>query len=96
MDRVHVVDESLHRLVYTADRPVDGMLDETGITRQPLQGAVEIVLNGSLIEMFQILSAQLFQGLDLFDVAFPDERSQIEVESRNGLSAMHFILGCFQ
>ena len=42
------------------------------------------------------MSVQFLQVLDFFDKTIAHVRSQIEIECRDRLTTMHFVLGCFE
>ena len=92
MDGVHIVDESLHRLMDTSHGLVDSMLLGTFLTRQTIERLLDIIQQRLLIEILIVLARQILKGLQLLDIAQTHIRSQIEVEGRDGLSAMHLIL----
>ena len=82
--------------MYTGYSLVDGMLDDTFLIRQSVQGLWQIVRQLLLIKVGVILAIQFLQVFDFFNITFTDVRSQIEVKSGNSLSAMHFVLSRFQ
>ena len=92
MDGVHVVDECLHRLVYAVDGAVDGVLLEALIALQEDKVCGDIILNLSIVQVLQVHTGEVFDILDLFDVALAHIGGEVEVEGRDGLSAMHLVL----
>ena len=76
----------------TSHRLVDSMLLGTFLTRQTIERLLDIIQQRLLIEILIVLARQILKGLQLLDIAQTHIRSQIEVEGRDGLSAMHLIL----
>ena len=68
------------------------MLLETFVTLQKNQVAFYIVINLRIIQQLQVKTRQMFDVLYFFDIALPYIGSQIEVERRNGLPAVHLVL----
>ena len=66
VDGIHVVDESLHGLVDTSHGLVDGMLLQALLPLQSFEREVQVVLDGSLVEVAEILSGEILQFLHLF------------------------------
>ena len=96
MDGVHVVDESLHRLVDAGHRAVDSELYDPLFTLQSVEVAREIVVDFALIQMREVLSVELFEAFHLLNKAGTNERSQVEIEGGDGLSAVHLVLSTLQ
>ena len=86
------MDESLHRLVDTTHRLIDGMLLGAFLTRQTVKRFLDVIHQRLLIEVLIVLAIQIFKSLQLLDIAQSHIGCQIEVESRNRLSAVHLIL----
>ena len=89
---VHVVDERFHGLVHTFHSLVDGMLAHTLTTYQACEGSLDEVLDVAIVQFAIVLSIEVFQHLHFFDKTLAHIGGQIEVESRNGLTAVHFVL----
>ena len=96
VDGIHIMDECLHRLVDTSHRLVDGMLTHSVDARQLIEGLFEIIHEHLIIELTVVLSVEVLQCLQLLDIGQTHIGSQIEVEGRNSLTAMHLVLGTFQ
>ena len=92
MDGIHVVDECFHGLVYTVHGAVDGMLFHALVALHEKQVFGEIVIDRCIIEMLQVGSGEVFNVLHFLYITFAYIRSEIEVECRDGLSSMHFVL----
>ena len=82
--------------MHPCHRFVDGMLHDAVFAFQSLERAFEIVVQRLVIERSIALTVELLKCLQLFDKTQSDVRGQIEVESWNGLSAVHLVLRCFQ
>ena len=96
MNGIHIMDECFHGLMHTCYRFVDSMLYDTFLVSESVQGLLQIICKFFLVEMRIILAVQFFQVFDFLNVAVAHVRSQIEVECRDCLASMHFILGGFQ
>ena len=90
------MDKRLHGLVHTRYGLVDGMLYDAVLARQSVQRLQQIVGQFLLIEMGIVFSIQFFQVLDFLDEAVAHVGGKVEIECRDGLSAVHLVLGCFQ
>ena len=96
VDGVHVVDKGLHRLVDTGHGLVDGVLQQSLFTFETFELLAEIVLELSLIEMGEVFAGECLEVFYLLDKRRAHKRGQIEVKGRDGLAAVHFILGGFE
>ena len=96
VDGVHVMDKGLHSLMDAPNGLVDGMLLGPLTSTQSVQRLLEIVYQGFVVKVVIVFSIQVFQILQFLNVAHADIGSQIEVESRNGLSAVHLVLCALQ
>ena len=67
VDGVHVVDESLHRLMHAVYRLVDGVLLEAGIPLEAGKVCLQVVLNLGVIEMGEVLAGE---GLEAFHLLY--------------------------
>ena len=92
MNRVHVVHERLHRLVHALDRAVDRLLDDARLALERVERLRQIILNLDVVEAREVLALIGFEHLDFLDEAAADERREIEVERRDRLPAVHFVL----
>ena len=92
MDGIHIVDKGLHRLVHTVNGTVNGMLLHAFIALHKEQILDDIILHRCIVQMLQVHTGKIFDILHFLDVAFAHVRCQIEVECRDSLSAMHFVL----
>ena len=92
VDGIHIVDKCLHRLVHTTHRLVDGMLLGTFLTRQSIEGFLQVVDQRLLIEILIALAIQLLQRLQLLDIGQSHIGGQIEVKGRDSLTTMHLVL----
>ena len=92
MDGVHIVYECLHGLVYASHGLVDGVLLDAFPSLKSCKWNVQVVIYRSIVEFAIVLGIEVFQYLDFFDIGRAYEGSQIEVESWDGLSAVHLIL----
>ena len=92
MDGVHVMDKGLHSLMNPAYSLVDGMLLDALSALESCQGSLQEVVYGSIVQLAVVLGIQLLQHLHLLDIRTADEGSQIIVEGRNGLTAVHLVL----
>ena len=95
VDGVHVVDKGLHGLVYTAHGLVDGMLQDAFASFQSVERFLQKVLDGCVIQFAVVLGHELLQHFHLLDERGAHIGCQVEVEGRDGLSAVHLVLGCF-
>ena len=92
MDGVHVVHECLHSLVYAAYSHIDGMLFQPLVALYSYQIALDVIVDRSIFQMVEVNAFERGEFVDFLLVGLPYVRSQIEVECRNRLTAMHFIL----
>ena len=72
MDGVHIVDESLHRLVYTSHGLVDGVLLGTLLAGQSVEGFLDIVHQRLVVEILVTLAVQILQRFQFLDVTQTD------------------------
>ena len=96
VDGIHVVDEGFHRLMHARYGLVDGMLYQAFFALQPFERTLQIVVQFLMIEVRIVGTVQLFERLDFFNEAVAHVGGQVEIEGRDGLPAMHFVLGGFQ
>ena len=92
VDSVHVVDECLHGLVHTLHGLVYGMLADALTANQTSEGSLYEVLYVAVVQFAIVLGIQVFQHLHLLDETLAHIGSQVEVESRDCLTAMHLVL----
>ena len=78
--------------MHSAHSLIDGMLTRTVLALQTVKWCLQIVHQRLVIQFFVVLTVQLFQRLQLLNVAHTHVWSQIEVERRNSLSAVHLVL----
>ena len=95
VDGVHIVDESLHRLVHTTHGLVDGMLLGTLLARQTVEWLLDIIHQRLVVKVFVALAIQIFQSFQFLDIAHADVRCQIEVKGGDSLTTVHLVLGTF-
>ena len=93
MDGVHIMDESLHRLMHTAHGLIDGVLLGALLARQPVERLLEIVYQRLIVETLVVLAVQFLQRLEFLYIGHAHVGSQIEVEGRDGLATVHLVLG---
>ena len=72
------------------------MLHDAFFISQSVQRLWQVIRQFLLIQVRIVFSVQLFQILDFFNVAVAHVRSEVEVERRNGLSSVHFVLCSLQ
>ena len=96
VDGVHVVDEGFHRLVNACHGAVDGMLLDACIAFQSVEWAVDVVVYLSLVQVFEVVTIEIFQIFHLFYIRGAHEGGEIEVEGRDGLSTVHLVLCALQ
>ena len=94
VDGIHVVDERLHGLMYTAYGLVHGMLQYACLALKAVEVLDEVIVEGDLIEMAVVGAEEFLELLHLLDEGQADIRCKIEVEGGDSLSAVHLILGC--
>ena len=78
--------------MHSAHGFVDGVLTCAVLALQSVKRSLQIVNQWLVIQLFVILAVQLFQCLQLLNVAHTHVWSQIEVECRYSLSAVHLVL----
>ena len=96
MDGVHVVDECLHSLMYTAYSAVHGLLLDALITCEVAQVLLQVIGEFDIHQMAQVLALVALQVADLLLIGEAYVGSKIEIESGDGLSSVHFVLCCFE
>ena len=89
---VHVVYERLHGLVHTTHGLVDGVLTGALATLQSVERFLQIVHQRLVVHILKVFAVEILHSLQLLNVAHTNVRSQIEVECRNSLSAVHLVL----
>ena len=72
------------------------MLDDALLAGEAVQRLLQVIGELFPVEMWVILTVQLFQVLYFLDEAVAHVGSEVEVERGNRLSAVHFVLGGFQ
>ena len=75
---------------------VDGVLLQACLALQSVQWLLLVVIDRSVVEVLQVFACQLLQVLHLFLIRHAYVWSQVEVEGWDSLSAVHFVLACFQ
>ncbi len=91
---VHVVDESLHGLVYATYGLVDSVLLQALLALKAVEREVQVVVDLIIIEVAEVLAGEFLQLLYFFFIRGTHVRSQIEVEGGNGLTTVHLVLCC--
>ena len=86
------MDEGLHGLVYAVDGLVDGVLLQSVVALKAVEVGDEVVVDGCVHEVCEALACQLLEVAQLLLVARPHEGREVEVEGRDGLSAVHLVL----
>ena len=92
MYSVHIVDERLHGLVHTLHSLVDGMLAYALSAGKTGQRGLDEILYLAVVQFAVVLGIQIFQHLDFLYETLAHVWCQIEVESRNSLTAVHLVL----
>ena len=92
MDGVHVMDKRLHCLVDAADSHIDSVLFQSFVSFETIQVFLQVILDFSVLQIVEIPVLQHCQLGNLLDICLSYIRRKIEVECRNGLTSMHFIL----
>ena len=69
------------------------MLLGTLLTSQSVKRFLDIVHQRLVVEILVALAIQVLQCLQFLDIAHADVGSQVEVEGRDSLTAVHLILG---
>ena len=82
--------------MHTTHRLVDGMLTHTVYTLHAVEGLLQIVQQRLIVQATIVLAVQVLQVFHLFYICKAHKGSQIEIEGRNGLSAVHFVLSTLQ
>ncbi len=95
VDGVHVVNESLHGLVYAAHGLVDGVLLCPLLALKADEVTLEIVVDLCALEFGEVLVLHGAHLVDFLLVGLAYVRSKIEVEGGDGLAAVHLVLDCF-
>ena len=95
VNRVHVMDKRLHRLMNTAHRLVHGVLQDALIALQKFQLTLNIVVHLHVIQAAVVRSHESLEVLHLLDEGAAHIWGQIEVKRWNCLSAVHLVLGGF-
>ena len=93
VDGVHVVDKGLHRLVHAPYGLVHGMLLGALLPGQSVERSFDVVDERLIVEVLVTLSVEFFQVFQFLDVCHAHVGCQVEVEGRDGLSAVHLVLG---
>ena len=96
VDGVHVVDECLHSLMNTAYGAVHSLLLDALITSEVAKILLEVIGEFSIHQMTQVLALIALQVADLLLVGEANVRCKIEIEGGDSLTAVHFVLCCFQ
>ena len=81
--------------MYSSYGLVDGVLLGTCLTCQSVEGFLEIVHQGLVVEVLIALAVEVFEGFQFFDIRQSDVRCQLEVEGRYGLTSVHLVLAAF-
>ena len=92
VDGVHIMDEGLHRLMHTAYGLVDGMLLGAFLACQTIEGLLDIVHQRLVVEILVIFAIEILKGFQFFDITQAHVGCEIEVEGRDGLTAVHLVL----
>ena len=92
MDRVHVMYESLHRLVNTAYSHIDGVLDHSVCTLDSDEFPADIVIDLHIVKARVILSGHLSDLVKFLLKSLSHVRSHVEVKCRNSLTSVHLVL----
>ena len=79
--------------MYTPHSLVDGVLLCALLSLQSVEGFLDIVYERLVIEVAVVLAVQVFQGFQFLYISHSHVGSQIEVEGRNSLTAVHLVLG---
>ncbi len=96
VDSVHVVYERFHGLMHAGHSSVHGMLQESLVSLKAFDRLVEVVVELHVFHFAEVSTGQFFEILDFFDERRANKGCQIEIECRNCLASMHFILGGFE
>ena len=78
--------------MHTTNRLVNGMLLGTFLALQSVERLFQIVHQRLIIEVLVALAVQFLQGFQLLHITHTHVRSEVEVEGRDGLSAVHLVL----
>ena len=79
--------------MHTTHGLVDGMLLGTLFPCQSIERFFDIINQRFVIEVLVVLPIEVLKVFQFLYIRHAHVRSQIEVESRNSLAAMHLILG---
>ena len=96
VDGVHVVDERFHCLVNACHGAVDGMLQYAFIALKVVEWFHQIVVELQLIHVAVVLTIEFLDIFHLLNKRRTHVWCQIEVECRDGLSAVHLVLCCLK
>lgn len=96
VDRIHIVDERLHGLVDAAHSLVDGKLEQALIAIETVKRSLQIVLDLCRAEIIETATLKLLQRPHFLLVGIAHIGSEVEVESRNGLTSVHLVLTSLQ
>ena len=92
VNRVHVVNECLHRLMHPAHGHVDGMLFHPFLALDADQVALDVIVDRRILQRAEVNAFQCGKLVDFLLVCLSYEWCQIEVKCRNCLTSMHFVL----
>ena len=92
VDGVHIVDKRFHGLVYAFHSLVDGVLQRALFACQSVERLLDEVVELDVVKVGVVFAGKRFRVLHLFDERTAHKRCEVEIESRNGLAAVHFVL----
>ena len=92
MDGVHVVDKRFHGLMHPSHGLVDGVLHSPLLSLEFVHRLLDIVVEWPVVVFRKVKPHDRLHVLEFFLETGAHERSEIEVESRNGLSSVHLVL----
>ncbi len=95
MNSVHIVDKCLHSLMHTAHGAVHGMLQQALVALKLIKRTAHIVAEIGSLHFRQVATRKALQIFDLLHKRRAHKWRQIEIECRDGLPAVHFVLSRF-